>query len=186
MFTKVHTSTLEVALSAPDVAYNGSSINALGMYNSTTFTPTVTGYQYLNWNYGGGDGKSLFDLSFDYGSGGILNNYTSQSVWCNCTITSPKGGVVTALHYYYASDATNYGKKVKYIDLYRIENGKYILHQTFNTSPPVKDGPSNEVFNLAQPIYFSGTLALRVTVRTAWADSYLWVSEIFIKGYSLS
>lgn len=191
MFTKVHHEALTVECQSPAGIFSGSNIPAQGSFAATTFAPVITAYQDGGWGWYVGSGRSLLDLSMSYQAdspqSGILNSPQSSSTWCNCSITSAKPAVINALHYYYASDDTNYRKKVRYIDLYRIENGAYILHQTFNTSAPQMWGPSNELLTLTKPIEFTGQIELRVVVRNHWNDNngYMWVSEIYIKGFTL-
>ena len=189
MFTKVHHKVLEVEYALPSSEYRADSVNALGLYNETTFKPTITTFGYPNNNWGVGTGHALLNMSFSYENNsysGIYNSSGGQSIWCNCTISAPKGGVITALHYYYASDSSSWGKKARYVDLYLIENGSYKLIQTLETKAAVNGGPSNELLPLATPLHFNGTIAPRVVARTPWNDGYLWVSEIYIKGYALA
>lgn len=139
MFTKVHTKALEVELSVPEAKFNANTLQAAGSFNQTTFTPVITSYMNVTASaYSTGSGKSLLDMSTAFTSnnsnGAVLNSRTTGSVLCKCTITSASDAVISALDYHYWSDSVNYAKKVKYIDLYRIEDGKEILHQTFTTS----------------------------------------------------
>lgn len=191
MFTKVHTKVLEVECGLPNAQFNAGTMQAVGIFNQTTFTPVITGYQYLaGSNISVGSGKSLLDMSFNYSGAdplsGVLNTRAASYVWCDCKVTSSAGAVINSLHYYYWSDSVAYKKKVRYIDLYRIENGNYILHQTFSTSAPYIDGPTDQLLVLTKPIQFKGTIALRVVARTSWGDPYIFVGEIFIKGFTLS
>lgn len=191
MFTKVHTKVLEVECGLPDAQFNAGTMQAVGIFNQTTFTPVITSYQAIGASmYSTGSGRSLLDMSTTFTSnnslGAVLNSRTVSSAWCNCTITSEADAVINSLHYYYWSDSVAYQKKVRYIDLYRIENGNYILHQTFSTSAPYIGGPINQLLVLTKPIQFKGTIALRVVARTSWGDPYILVGEIFIKGFTLS
>lgn len=191
MFTKVHTEVLEVECSVPDAQFDAGTLQAAGVFNQTTFTPVITSYQAIGASmYSTGSGKSLLDMSLTFSSnnalGAVLNSRTVSSVWCDCTITSEADAVINSLHYYYWSDSVAYKKKVRYIDLYRIEDGNYILHQTFSTSSPSIGGPTDQLLVLTKPIQFKGTIALRVVARTSWGDNYILVSEIFIKGFTLS
>lgn len=191
MFTKVHTKVLEVECGLPDAQFNAGTMQAVGIFNQTTFTPVITGYNYIPGStVSVGSGKSLLDMSFNYSGAdplsGVLNTKKSGYAWCDCTVTSSADAVINSLHYYYISDYIGYAKKVRYIELYRIENGNYILHQTFSTSAPYIGGPTDQLLVLTKPIQFKGTIALRVAVRNSWGDPYIWVSEIFIKGFTLS
>lgn len=42
MFTKVHTKVLEVECWLPDAQFNAGTMQAVGIFNQTTFTPVIT------------------------------------------------------------------------------------------------------------------------------------------------
>ena len=190
MFTKVHTKVLEVECKLPDAVYNGYTTQANGMFQLTTFTPVITGYQYVGGSaYSVGSGKSLLDMSTVYQAAspysGILNSLTVNSVWCDCTVTSDADAVITSLHYYWSGSNSN-AKKVRYIDVYRIENGNYTLHETLETSNPSLSSAQDQLLVLKTPIQFKGTIALRIVARNRWGDYYMWVTEIYLKGFIIT
>ena len=165
--------------SASTVVTQGYALNAA--YNATW---TITSWS----DYAGasGDGRSLIDNGWEYGSftpsSGILNSIVTEA-WAEATLANPTSGAavhyVDSLTYYYAVDSTNYRKKARYIDLYLWNGSAFVLHKTWETTTPVIDGPSSQTFVLDPPAVLKSD-KIRIRARCGWPDIYLWVSEIIV------
>lgn len=165
--------------SASTVVTQGYALNAA--YNATW---TIT-----NWSgYAGasGDGRSLIDNGWAYGSftpsSGILNSIVTEA-WAEATLANPTSGAavhyVDSLTYYYAVDSNNYRKKARYIDLYLWNGSAFVLHKTWETTTPILNGPDSQVFVLDPPAVLKDN-KIKIRARSGWPDSYLWVSEIIV------
>jgi hypothetical protein len=143
--------------------------------------------------YGVGGGTSLFDNDYTYtansGTSGILNtSYVTSVAGYGYINNASAGMMLTYLNYVYANDSTNYLKKVHYIDVwYSANGGAYILQQTFTTSAPTLNGPTNEILTFTTPITLLGNNqdSIKVKVRTAWSGGYIWCTEIELYGTNL-
>jgi hypothetical protein len=129
-----------------------------------------------------GDGRSLVDGGFSYGaftpSSGIYNSSTGPA-WASGVLNVSENAYVTKLKYFYSSDATNYQKKIKYIDLYSWNGSGYTLYTTLTTSAPILNGSSTEILTLPNPMKLDDTHRVKIVVRSNWGGYYNWVSEIY-------
>ena len=171
--------------SASTITSQGYAMNAA--YNATW---TITNWsEYLGAS---GDGRSLIDSQWYYGSwtpsSGILNSIVTEA-WAEATLANPTAGAaahyVDSLTYYYAVDSTNYRKKARYIDLYLWNGSAFALYKTWETTTPIQDGPSSQTFALDPPAVLKDN-RIKIRARSGWPDSYLWVSEIVVSIRSAS
>jgi hypothetical protein len=165
--------------SASTVSSQGYAMNA--PYNATW---NITSWS--EYNGASGDGRSLIDNQWYYGSytpsSGILNSIVTEA-WAEATLANPTSGAavhyVDSLTYYYAVDSTNYRKKARYIDLYLWNGSAFVLHKTWETTTPVINGPSSQTFVLDPPAVLKSD-KIRIRARCGWPDIYLWMSEIIM------
>lgn len=165
---------------------SASTITSQGYAMNAAYNATWTITSWSAYNGASGDGRSLMDNSWVYGSytpsSGILNT-TIEEAWAEATLANPTAGAavhyIDYLTYYYAVDGTNYQKKAKYIDLYLWNGSSFVLHKTWQTTTPVVNGPSSQVFVLDPPAVLKDN-KIKIRVRRGWPDSYLWVSEIVV------
>lgn len=111
---------------------------------------------------------------------GMGSVYNAKADW-DAQATMPLqhvGKPVRSLTYFYVNDSINYGKKVRYLDLYYWDGAKWVFHKTFNSTAPYIGGPSSETHELAEYMP-NPTGRIRVIGRGSWDQySYRWVSEI--------
>jgi hypothetical protein len=133
----------------------------------------VTEYSYL-----GGD-RAVFDNNFNYvdATTGIFNQ---KRDWDGQAQLNAKWNNVPlcGLTYWYANDATNYGKKVKFLDIYYHDGTKWVLHLTLTSDTPYSGGPATQVFDFRENPMPNPTGKVRVVGRGTWdINSYRWVAE---------
>ena len=140
----------------------------------------------VSWSGGGtgiGSGLSLVDNSWVYEastSSGVYNNKIADP-WAVININLESGYELYQLRYDFSSDATNYRKKIKYIDVYSWNGSAWVLAQTFSTLSPVVGATTSEYFILSNPINLDTTSKqIKIQCRANWADpnGHYWVSEI--------
>ena len=111
---------------------------------------------------------------------GMGSVYNAKADW-DAQATMPLqhvGKPVRSLTYYYVNDSINYGKKVRYLDLYYWDGAKWVFHKTFNSTAPRVGGPSSETHELTEYMP-NPTGRIRVVGRDSWDQyGYRWVSEI--------
>lgn len=117
--------------------------------------------------------------AFD-GNGGWGDVFNAKYDW-DASATMPAqhiGKPVRSLTYYYPNDSVNYGKKVRYLDLYYWDGAKWVFHKTFTSTAPTVGGPTFETHELADYMP-NPTGRIRVVGRGSWDQySYRWVTEI--------
>ena len=150
---------------------------------ATSFIPVVTP---TTWSAGSdvGSGRSLMDTSWVYVEGstssGIYNS-TLANPWCVASLTVGSNCQLYQLRYDFATDGTNYRKKVKYIDIYKWSGSAWVLVQTFTTINPVIGASPSEYLVLTAPIDLDASLKqIKIQCRSNWGDTYgySWISEI--------
>lgn len=169
-------STLTLTSESKSVTLDASSVSALFI---PSYTPT-------SWSaaYNTGSGRSLMDNSWTYssmsGSSGVYNN-TLANPWCVATLNVGAKCVLYQLRYDFATDSTNYKKKIKYIDIYKWSGDAWVLAETFSTTSPVVGASSSEYFTLTVPLDLdASSKQIKIACRSNWGDTngYYWVSEI--------
>lgn len=140
----------------------------LNLTNVAVYVPEIV----ASWTNLGG-----VTQAFD---GNIGSVYNTKADW-DAQATMPLqhvGKPVRSLTYFYANDAINYGKKVRFLDLYYWDGAKWVFHKTFNSSVPYVGGPTSETHELAEYMP-NPTGRIRVIGRGMWDQyGYRWVSEI--------
>ena len=150
---------------------------------ASSFIPVVTP---TTWSAGSGvgSGRSLMDNSWTYVAGstssGIYNS-TLANPWCVATLSVGNKCQLYQLRYDFATDSTNYRKKIKYIDIYKWDVSAWVLVQTFTTTSPVIGASSSAYLVLTTPLDLDASLKqIKIQCRSNWGDpnGYYWVSEI--------
>lgn len=140
----------------------------LNLTNVAVYVPEIV----ASWTNLGGTTQA-----FD---GNVGSVYNAKADW-DAQATMPLqhvGKPVRSLTYFYANDAINYGKKVRFLDLYYWDGAKWVFHRTFNSSVPYVGGPTSETHELAEYMP-NPTGRIRVIGRGMWDQyGYRWVSEI--------
>lgn len=142
----------------------------LSVISTQVYVPT----EVSSWTNLGGTTQA-----FD-GNGGFGNVYNVKADW-DAQATMPAqhiGKPLRSLTYYYVNDGVNYGKKVRYLDVYYWDGAKWVFHTTFNSSVPTAGGPTFEVHQFTD-LMPNPTGRIRVVGRGSWDQyGYRWVSEI--------
>lgn len=87
---------------------------------------------------------------------------------------------VISLQYWFANDATNYGKKVRFLDVYYWTGTAWVLHTTLTSSTPTSGGPTAQEHVFSSPMP-NPTGRIRVVGRGTWDQfSYRWVTEVTV------
>lgn len=176
--TAVSTILSQEVESASVLPWGGSSD---GQPFTGTFT-NVVGY----WAGNGTNNhtSTFFDNNFSYG--GVFNatSVPNGTAEARATVANVPAGTnlsATSLTYYFWTDATNYRKKVRYLDAYYWNGTAWVFHQTFSTSAPYVGAASSQTFQFTTPMPIpSPYFQVRVVVRNNWNDpnGYMWVTEI--------
>ena len=139
----------------------------LNLTNNAVYVPEIVS----SWTNLGGTTQA-----FD----GMGSVYNAKADW-DAQATMPLrhvGKPVRSLTYFYVNDSINYGKKVRYLDLYYWDGAKWVFHKTFNSTAPRVGGPTSETHELAEYMP-NPTGRIRVVGRGSWDQyTYRWVSEI--------
>jgi len=145
-----------------------------------TFT-NIVGYWAGDYN---GHTSVFFDNNFDYSGTFNSSDVSNSTASASATVANIPAGTnlfATGLTYYFWTDATNYRKKVRYIDVYYWNGAAWVFHQTCSTSEPYIGAPTSQAFQFTTPMPVpSPYFQVRVVVRGYWNDhnGYMWVTEI--------
>lgn len=142
----------------------------LNLTTTQMYVPTVIS----SWTNLGG-----VAAAFD-GNGGFGSIYNEKADWdAQATMNAAHiGKPIRSLTYFYPNDSINWGKKVRFLDLYYWDGAKYVFHKTLNSSVPSYLGPTSETHELTE-FMPNPTGRIRVIGRGSWDQySYRWVSEI--------
>lgn len=132
----------------------------------------------LGYTWVGGD-RAVFDNNFNYvdGTSGCFNqkrDWDSQAQLPAKYDNKP----LVAVTYWYANDATNYGKKVRQLLLYYWDGTTWILHATLGCTVPTSGGPNSQEFNLSANPMPNPTGKVRIVGKGTWdSNSYRWCAE---------
>lgn len=170
-------------VSALTLTSASSSVTSTAYSKAGSYIPVVTP---TTWSAGSGvgSGRSLMDSSWTYVAGstssGVYNSQLSDP-WCVAALGVESGTKLYQIRYDFATDATNYRKKIKYIDIYSWNGGSWVLAQTFSTLSPVIGASTSEYFILTTPLDLdASSKQIKIQCRSNWSDpnGYYWVSEI--------
>lgn len=136
-----------------------------------------------NTALGVGSGLSLMDGSQTYVDGSLnsgVYNCKLADPWVAAVLSVPSSVVLSKLVYVFDTTTTNYKRKIRYVDLYRLDSGSWVLHQTFNTTSPSVGAPNSEDLILTTPLDLDASQKrIKIMCRSNYGDTngYYWVTE---------